>query len=67
MTLYMELYDSATSELLARVIDPREDPGVMAGPANRVTNKAAADRIISRWANLLATHLSEVKQGGAGS
>ena len=31
MTLYMELYNSATSGLLARVIDPRNDPGMMGG------------------------------------
>jgi len=60
MTLYMEFYDSATSELLARVVDPREDNGFMAQMANEVTNKAAADRIISRWADLLAGHLAEV-------
>jgi hypothetical protein len=34
----------------------------MAQPANRVTNKAAADRILRDWAQLLATRLGEVKQ-----
>jgi len=65
MTLYMEMYDSATSTLLARVIDPRAD--MSAGPevANRATNQAAADRIIERWASLLASHLAEV-QGESG-
>ena len=62
MTLYMELYDSATSELLARVIDPREDADMMAERADRVTNTAAANRIISRWADLLIDHLGEVKK-----
>ena len=66
MTLYMELYDSATSELLARVIDPRADPGGMAMRANRVTNRAAADRILRRWADLLADHLGDVQEN-AGS
>lgn len=60
MTLYMEFYDSATSELIARVVDPREDNGFGVEAANQVTNKAAADRIISRWAELLAGHLGEV-------
>jgi len=59
MTLYMEMYDSATSTLIARVIDPQDDDGGLAHVANRVTNKAAADRIISNWADLLAKHLGE--------
>ena len=61
MTLYMELYDSATSTLLARVVDPRADDRGMAQVANRVTNRAAADRILRSWADLLAKHLGEVK------
>jgi len=62
MTLYMEFYDSATSTLLARVADPQADNQGFATQANRVTNKAAADRILHSWAELLAKHLSEVKE-----
>jgi len=62
MTLYMEFYDSATSTLLARVADPRADDRGFATQANRVTNKAAADRILRSWAELLAKHLDEVKE-----
>ena len=62
MTLYMEMYDSATSELLVRVIDPDVDRGMGAEVANEVSNKAAADRIISRWADLLIKHLGHVKE-----
>ena len=65
MTLYMEMYDSSTSTLLARIIDPRADRGMGGEIANRATNKAAADRIIELWANLLAAHLAEVKGKGA--
>ena len=61
MTLYMELYDSATSTLLARVADPQADNEGFAQQANRVTNKAAADRILRSWAESLAKHLGEVK------
>lgn len=57
MTLYMEMYDSATSTLIARVIDPQADDEAFAQVANRVTNKAAADRILYHWAELLAKHL----------
>ena len=63
MTLYMELYDSATSTLLARVVDPQADDKAFAEPANRATNKAAADRIIKRWASLLSEHLGDLKYG----
>jgi len=68
MTLYMELYDSSTSTLLARVIDPKAgQQGGIAMQANRVTNKAEADRILSRWAKLLIDHLGDVKQNASGS
>ena len=62
MTLYMELYDSATDTLLARVADPQADPERHSKPANRATNRAAADRMLRSWAELLAKHLGEVKE-----
>jgi hypothetical protein len=62
MTLYMEFYDSATSTLLARVVDPQADNPAIAQQANRATNKAAADRILRSWAGLLADHLGEMQQ-----
>lgn len=61
MTLYMELYDSATSTLIARVVDPQADDQAFTEVANRVTNKAAADKILQSWADLLSTHLGTVK------
>lgn len=64
MTLYLEMYDSASSELIARVIDPRADPDATSERASRVTNKAAADRIIRRWAQQLISHMDEVKSAG---
>jgi len=62
MTLYMEMYDSATSTLIARVVDPEADDDGFAKQANRVTNKAAADRILRHWAELLAKHLGNETQ-----
>ena len=59
MTLYMELYDSATSTLIGRVVDPQADDNSLGHLANRVTNKAAADEILRHWAELLARHLGE--------
>lgn len=61
MTLYMELYDSATNELLVRVADPEEDDTGFAERANRVTNTAAANRAIKHWADLLSDQLEESK------
>jgi hypothetical protein len=64
MTLYMELYDSASSVIIGRVVDPQADRGMNSRMANSVTNKAAADRIIQSWATLLSKHLTEVRNGG---
>ena len=63
MTLYMEMYDSSTSTLIARVIDPKADDEGFAQVANRVTNKAAADRMLRHWADLLARHLGSEMNG----
>ena len=60
MTLFLELYDSASDEIIARVIDPRADR--IGGQADSLSNKAAADRILSHWAKLLVRYLGEVKQ-----
>jgi len=65
MTLYMELYDSGSDTLIGRVADPRADSDHGAQMANKVNNKAAAERIIRRWAELLSSHLGEVKQATA--
>ena len=59
-------YDSATSTLLARVIDPEAgQEGGIAMSANRVTNTAEADQILTHWAKLLSGHLGDVKQSPA--
>ena len=63
MTLVLELYDSSTNTLLARIIDPQTDVQPYPTEANRATNKWAADRILRRWADLLASHLGEVAKG----
>jgi hypothetical protein len=62
MTLYMELYDATTETLLARVVDPQADDPAWAQRADRVTNKAAADRILRDWAQLLTRRLGEVSE-----
>ena len=62
MTLYMEMYDSATSTLLARVVDAQADDRAFGMQANRVTNTAAADLIFTYWAKELSKHLGSVKE-----
>lgn len=57
MTLYLELWDGATSAILARVVDAQSDSTVYAQRTNSVTNKAAADGIIRDWARELRAKL----------
>jgi Protein of unknown function (DUF3313) len=62
MTLYMELYDSVTGDIIAKVIDPQASDRGIGFEANRVTNRAEADRILRKWATLLISHLGTVEQ-----
>lgn len=57
MTLYLELWDSSTNTLLARIMDAKADDPAIGQVANRVTNTAAADRILASWAEELRKHL----------
>jgi hypothetical protein len=62
MTLYIELYDSETGDLLAKALDPRadRDSGLMqwqTGPANR----SAAKRMMQPWAEALRAGLDEAR------
>jgi hypothetical protein len=62
MTLYMELYDSTSNELLARVIDPEEsrDFGNFV-IRNEVTNLADADLILKKWADRLSDFVGKAR------
>ena len=63
MTLYVEAYDSVTGDLIAKALDRQVDRNAAYYTwANAVTNKAAADRIIKGWANILLNALNEAKQ-----
>jgi hypothetical protein len=63
MTLYLELLDGKTGDLIARVIDPEAaDDAGMAQVANGVTNTADFDRIVQRWAQLLNSHLAQISK-----
>ncbi len=60
MTLYLELYDSATSSIIGRIVDSRQsrmDGHVMI--SNEITNRAEADKMLKSWARLLRKALDE--------
>ena len=61
-TLYLELYDSVSGEILARVIDRKAAnyPGQLMRYSNKVTNRAAAREILAGWAGVLRERLDEV-------
>ena len=63
MTLYLELYDGKTQAIIARIIDPEAADNVgIAQVANRVTNTANFDRVLHRWAEILNSHLAQLKK-----
>jgi hypothetical protein len=61
MTIYLELYDSMSNTILARVIDAKADPGLYGQRSSSVTNRAAADRMLRSWADELRTRLDLVR------
>jgi hypothetical protein len=62
MTLYLELYDSATGDIIARVTDRRvSHASGGAQRSNSVINRAEADRTLRRWADILRSHLDAAK------
>jgi len=63
MTLYLELYDSETDDLLAKALDPTSDREShymqwQTGPANR----AAAKRMMKPWAEALRKGLDKARE-----
>ena len=69
MTLYIELYDSVSGDIIAKALDRRVDnrnAGFYTW-ANSVSNRAAADRILKGWADILVDALNEAKAYDADS
>ena len=67
MTLYLELYDSVTGDLIAKALDrkvDRQNTGFYTW-ASRATNRAAANRILKGWADILVNALTEAHASGA--
>lgn len=68
MTLYIELFDSETGDLIAKAVDRKVDnPGNVEYYtwATSASNKAAASRILAGWANILLDALKEAKNSPA--
>lgn len=67
MTLYVELYDSVSGEILARASD-REASRLTGNIqwTNRGTNIREARKMLTRWADLLRRRLDEVHGRGDG-
>jgi hypothetical protein len=62
-TLFLEMYDSVSGEILARVVDRKrmQDYGY-ARWANSVTNRADAKRMFKKWAVLLRTGWDDMRK-----
>jgi len=67
MTLYVEVYDSVTGDLMAKAVDRKTDNANSSFYTwtNSVTNKSAAGRIMRVWANILVNALNEAKARSA--
>jgi hypothetical protein len=61
MTIYLELWDSASNTILARVTDASVDPRRYGQRASSVTNRAAADGMMRSWADELRNRLDLVR------
>jgi hypothetical protein len=65
MTLFLELWDSTSNTILARVMDAAADDNAFAERANRATNTQAAESIMRDWARELRERLDEVRGKGS--
>ena len=65
MTLYLELIDAETSEVLVRAYDSKADPDSFVNYANKITNRQAADRMLKKWATRLREAMDAVMRSSA--
>jgi len=61
MTLYIELYDSVTGDLIAKAMDRRIDNQNFYTWTNSVTNRVASEKILKGWASILLEALDEAR------
>jgi hypothetical protein len=60
MTMYLELIDAETSDVLVRAYDSKADPDTMVNYANKITNRQAADRMLKDWSSRLRAAMDDV-------
>ena len=65
MSMYLEVYDSSTNEILARTVDRKQaaDYGRMTWQ-NSATNKTEARRMLTEWAETLRAGLDTLRANG---
>ena len=63
MTMYLELIDAETSDVLVRAYDSKADPDTMVNYANKITNRQAADRMLKDWSSRLRSAMDAVLGG----
>jgi Protein of unknown function (DUF3313) len=61
MTIFIELWDSVSNTILARVVDGQGDPQAYGQRASSVTNWAAARRMMTNWADELRDRIDLVE------
>ena len=62
MTMYIELYDSLSGDLIAKALDRRADNSMHYTWANPASNAAASRRILKGWAEILRDALDDARQ-----
>ena len=68
MTLYVELYDSGTQDLLVKALDRKADrKSSYLQWQTRSSNRQAAKRVLDTWAEALVEGLAEAKEAAGGS
>ncbi|HSI53954.1 MAG: DUF3313 family protein [Ramlibacter sp.] len=61
VTLILEVYDSVSSELLARVVDTGVATDSIMMSRNGMSNKADSEAILKKWAVMLANGLAQAR------
>jgi hypothetical protein len=63
MSLYLELYDSLTGDILLKAIDRKRDrSGTGMSWNTSISNRVAAEKMLKGWAKLLSSALSEAQE-----
>ncbi len=68
MTLYIELYDSVTGDILVKALDRRADRrSAFFEWQTKSSNRAAAKRLLTDWADTLSAALADAQSTATGS